>query len=63
MSKYQKIIRPRNKASSPIYILHVHTIRTFQIYEYIHELDKESEKYNKWSKEISFLILFGQKEG
>ena len=37
--------------------------RTFQIYEYPHELAKASGKANKWWKQNSFMLFFGEKEG
>ena len=36
---------------------------TFQIYEDPHEVAKASGKDNKWWKENSFMLFFGEKEG
>ena len=37
--------------------------RTFQIHEDPHELAKESGRDNKWWKDNSFMLLYGEKEG
>ena len=37
--------------------------RTFQIYENDHELAKASGQDNKWWKDNSLMLLFGENEG